>query len=80
MKISSRQLRKIIAEEIRKSRQKEVMAEGTAENPIQITPDYLNRIIREEYEAFQKRQRLAESRRRRIRARKLAEARRRRNR
>ena len=41
------------------------LAEGTHENPVQITSEYLNRIIREEYTAFERRQRLAEARRRR---------------
>lgn len=73
MKITKSQLRRIILEEMRNvNRQK--LQEGTAERPIRITPDYLNRLIREEYSAFQKRERLAEARRRR----RIAESRRRR--
>jgi len=65
MRISQKQLRQIILQEMRKaSRQKRVIKEGTSERPIQITPELLNRIIREEYALHQKRQRLAEARRR----------------
>ena len=74
MKITARYLKRIILEEI-KNVNRQRLQEGTAERPIRITPDYLNRIIREEYEAHQKRQRLAEARRRR---RRIAESRRRR--
>lgn len=76
MKITARELKRIIAEEIRKASSKKVIQEGTKENPVKITAEYLNRIIKEEYEAFNRRQRLAEARRRRVRARRLAEARR----
>ena len=84
MKITTRRLKQIIAEEYARAeqaksrrvrRRRRNLQEGTRENPVQVTPQLLNRIIREEYEAFQQMQRLAESRRRR---RKLAEARRRR--
>jgi hypothetical protein len=65
MKISEKQLRKIIIEEIRKAKAKKRLQEGTAERPVQVTPAYLNRIIKEEFMKFQKKARLAESRRRR---------------
>ena len=62
MKLTASQLKKIIAEEIQKANRNKVIKEGTSENPIQITPDYLNRIIKEEYEIFTCEQRLAEAR------------------
>ena len=76
MRISQRQLRRIIMEELsaqqrqkrlaesRRKRSGRRLAEGTAGNPLQITPEYLNSLIKEEYAAFQRRQQLAESRRR----------------
>jgi hypothetical protein len=74
MKLTMERLRKIIAEEYARAerlqesrriqRRRRRLAEGTAENPIQITPEYLNRIIKEELEAHNRRQRLAEARRR----------------
>ena len=73
MKITARQLRRIILEEMQNVNRQNLQ-EGTAERPIKITPEYLNSIIREEYSKFKNRQRLAESRRRR----RIAEARRRR--
>lgn len=80
MRISQKQLRQIILQEMSKaSRQKRVIKEGSAERPIKITPQLLNRIIREEYALHQRRQRLAEARRRRLRAERLAEARSRKN-
>ena len=72
MKINARQLRRIILEEMRNIN-KQNLQEGTAERPVKITAEYLNRIIREEYTAFQNQKRLVEARRRRI-----AESRRRR--
>jgi hypothetical protein len=57
------------------NRRRQRLQEGTASNPVRITPQYLNRLIKEEYTAFARKQRLAEARRRRI-----AEARRRRRR
>ena len=72
MKLTMERLRTIIAEEYaraerlqesRRIRRRRRLAEGTAENPIQITPEYLNRIIKEELEAHNRRQRLAEARR-----------------
>ena len=73
MRINARQLRRIILEEMQNVN-KQNLQEGTFERPVRITPDYLNRIIREEYTAFQNQQRLAEARRRR----RIAESRRRR--
>ena len=66
MRITQRELRRMIIQEMRNI-QRERLQEGTAERPVQVTPALLNRIIREEYEAHQRRQRLAESRRRRAR-------------
>jgi hypothetical protein len=60
MKLTKDILRKIIIEEMNKS-QKEVIKEGTEENPVRITPDMLNKLIREEYSAYQRRQKLLES-------------------
>ena len=60
MKLTKDILRKIIIEEMNKS-QKEVIKEGTEENPVNMTPDMLNKIIREEYSAHQRRQKLLES-------------------
>ena len=78
MRLTMERLRTIIAEEYarterlqesRRRRSRRQLAEGTIDNPVQITPAYLNRIVKEELEAFNRRQRLAESRRRRIRSR-----------
>ena len=77
MKLTSRALRRIIAEEMQKLQGRRLVAEGTSERPVRVTPSYINRIIKEELELHQRRQRLAESRRRRLRAQRLAEARRR---
>ena len=75
MKITTRRLKQIIAEEYARAEQAKLrrakrhrrnLQEGTRENPVQVTPQLLNRIIREEYEAFQQMQRLAEARRRRL--------------
>jgi len=77
MKITQRMLRKIIAEEISKSkttRRRRRIAEGSKNRPVRVTPSYINRLIREEYEAFQNQKRIVETRRRR----RLAEAKRRR--
>lgn len=71
MKISNKELRKIIMEEVAAHKAKQQLQEGTAERPIQVTPEFLNRIIKEEYEAHNKRQRLAEAKRLRARARQL---------
>ena len=66
MRITQRELKKMIIQEMR-NLQRERLQEGSAERPIRVTPEILNRIIREEYEAHQRRQRIAESRRRRAR-------------
>jgi hypothetical protein len=72
MKITQRMLRKIILQEIKKSNKRNI-AEGSEKKPIRVTPAYINRLIREEYAAFQNQKRIVEARRRR----RLAEARRR---
>ena len=75
MKITSRMLRRIVIEEMNKiERQK--LQEGSSKRPVRVTPEYINRLILEEYEAFQNRKRLAEARRRR--QARIAESRRRR--
>lgn len=60
MRLTSRMLRRIIAEEIQKT-----LSEGTTERPIHVTPAYINSIIKEELAMHQTRQSLAEARRRR---------------
>tara|TARA_B100000212_G_C27364629_1_gene529748 strand:- start:270 stop:497 length:228 start_codon:yes stop_codon:yes gene_type:complete len=69
MKLTARTLRRMINEEmvkINRSRRARRLAESRyADRPVRVTPEYINRIIREEYEAHQERQRLIESRRRR---------------
>ena len=65
MRLTSRMLRRIIAEEIQNLNNRQIVAEGTSSNPIRVTPEYINGLIREELELFQRKQRLAESRRRR---------------
>jgi hypothetical protein len=77
MRLTSTMLRRIIAEEMQKMNNRQIVAEGTVDNPVRVTPAYINRLIKEELETFQRQQRLAESRRRRVRARRLAEERRR---
>ena len=72
MKISSKELRRIIMEEVAAHQaQKQQLQEGTAERPLKVTAEYLNRIIKEEYEAHGRRQRLAEAKRLRERAEEL---------
>ena len=71
MKITQRMLRKIISEEIRKSNKRNI-AEGSKSKPVRVTAAYINRLIREEYAAFQNQKRIVEARRRR----RLAEAKR----
>jgi len=70
MRLTESKLRRMIAEEMyalkRQNRRRQRLQEGTASNPIKITPEYLNRIIKEEYAAFARKQRLAEARRRRL--------------
>ena len=63
MRITQRELKRMIIQEMRNV-QRERLQEGSAERPIQVTAELLNTIIREEYEAHQYRQRLAEARRR----------------
>lgn len=77
MRLTEKQLRRIIFEEMQllNNNRRQKLQEGTSSNPVKITAEMLNRIIKEEYVAFTKRKRLAEARRRR-----LAEARRRRRR
>ena len=68
MRLTESKLKRMIAEEMHalKKQNRRRLQEGTASNPIQITPEYLNRIIKEEYAAFARKQRLAEARRRRL--------------
>lgn len=71
MRLTESKLRKMIAEEmhaLERQNRRQRLQEGTASNPIQITPEYLNRIIKEEYAAFARKQRLAEARRQRRRS------------
>ena len=82
MRITKQQLRRMVIQEIRNVRRQKRLQEGSANRPIRVTPQLLNRIIKEEYAAFSKRQRLAEARKRKIaiiRRRRIAEARRRRS-
>lgn len=67
MRITKNDLRQMIIEEMRNFKRQQHLQEGTAERPIRLTAEALNRIIQEEYAAHQRRQRLAESRRRRAR-------------
>ena len=46
MRITQRELRRMIIQEMRKL-QRDRLQEGTAERPVQVTPALLNRIIRE---------------------------------
>ena len=64
MGLTQRELRLMIIQEMRKLNSQS-MNESASERPVRITPQYLNRIIREEYEAHTQRQRLAEARLRR---------------
>ena len=66
MKITSNMLRRIILEEMRNVKAQK-LNESRRDRTIKVTPNEINRIIREEYAAFKNRQRLAESRRRRYR-------------
>lgn len=65
MRLTSRMLRRIIAEEIQKIESQKTLSEGTTERPIHVTPEYINSIIKEELAMHQTRQSLAEARRRR---------------
>ena len=67
MRITRENLRRMIIQEMRNVSRQKRLQEGSAERPIQITAEVLNRIIREEYARHQKRQRIAEARRRRAR-------------
>jgi hypothetical protein len=67
MRITRENLRRMIIQEMRNVRRQKRLQEGSAERPIQVTAELLNKIIREEYARHQKRQRLAEARRRRAR-------------
>ena len=80
MRLTSRILRRIIAEEAQKLNSRELFVEGTSDRPIQVTPSYINSIIQEELDLHRDRQRLAEARQQRLRARRIEEARRRRSR
>ena len=68
MRLTESKLKRMIAEEMHALKQEKLrpLQEGTSSNPIKITPEYLNRIIKEEYSAFTRKQRLAEARRRRL--------------
>ena len=67
MRITRENLRRMIIQEMRNVSRQKRLQEGSAERPIQVTAEVLNRIIREEYARYQKRQRHAEARRRRAR-------------
>lgn len=67
MRITRENLRRMIIQEMRNVSRQKRLQEGSAERPIKVTAEVLNRIIREEYARHQKRQRLAEARRRRSR-------------
>ena len=62
MKLTPTMLRRIIKEEM-SNISKQQLVEGTVDNPVQITAEYLNRIIREEYAAYQNQNQLQETRR-----------------
>jgi hypothetical protein len=69
MQITSKQLRQMIIQEMRKVKKvKRVkrLQEGSAARPIKLTARTLNRIIKEEYAAFNRKQRLTEAKRRRL--------------
>ena len=70
MKLTARTLRRMINEEMvklnRSRRSRRLSESRRADRTVRVTPAYINRIIREEYEAHQERQRLIESRRQRI--------------
>jgi hypothetical protein len=64
MRLSHRELKRMIIEEMQSFKAEQRLQEGTSERPIKLTAVRLNKIIQEEY-ARHKRQQLAESRRRR---------------
>jgi len=59
MKITERELKRIIKEEISKFQNKK-------ERVVEVTPEYLNDIIKEEYYNVKREKRLLENRRRRL--------------
>lgn len=65
MRITKQQLRRLVIQEMRNAQQQKRLQEGTASRPIKVTPQLLNRIIKEELALHNRRQRIAESRRRR---------------
>tara|TARA_B100000085_G_C18525193_1_gene505492 strand:- start:492 stop:737 length:246 start_codon:yes stop_codon:yes gene_type:complete len=76
MRITARNLRRIILEEMAKAdrnSQRRQIQEGTAERPINASPALINRIIKEELAKFQQQKRLSEARRRKALAKKRNE-------
>ena len=76
MRITARNLRRIILEEMAKvdsRNQRRHLKEGTAERPINASPALINRIIKEELARFQHQKRLTEAKRRRALAKKRNE-------
>lgn len=65
MRLTSETLRRIIAEEVQKFKNQRRLSES-AERVVSVTPEFINRIIKEEL-AIHNQRRLAESRRRRAR-------------
>ena len=63
MRITQRQLKRMIIEEMRSIKAKRLV-EGSSAMPVVVTPELLNQIIKEEFEAFQTRQKLAEAKKR----------------
>ncbi len=63
MRITQKELRNMIAEEM-KNIKSERLVEGSQSNPVVATPELINQIIKEEFEAFQTRQKLAEAKKR----------------
>lgn len=64
MKLTAKNLRRIVLEEMTAyKKEQQRLTEGTAQNPVRVTPEYLNQLIREEYAAFERSSRLTESNR-----------------
>ena len=63
MRITQRQLKRMIIEEMRNIKSQRLV-EGSSAMPVVVTPELLNQIIKEEFEAFQTRQKLAEAKKR----------------
>ena len=63
MRITQKELKNMILQEMRNIKA-ERLVEGSRENPVVATPDLINQIIKEEFEAFQTRQKLAEAKKR----------------